>query len=147
MARIILNLQCEHSHRFEGWFASREAFDAQAGRNEVVCPLCQSQRISALPAALRVVRSPGTAAKAPEPEVTGDVVEAAAAQLFHALATLARKAENVGARFPEEARRIHYEEIPARSIRGQASREETIELLEEGILVLPAPVPPEDETH
>ena len=59
----------------------------------------------------------------------------------------ARQAENVGERFPEEARRIHYDEAPARTIRGIASREETEELLEEGILVLPAPVPPEGDLH
>jgi hypothetical protein len=70
-----------------------------------------------------------------------------AEKIFKALATIARKAENVGTNFPEEARRIHYEEVPARSIRGQATHEETRELLEEGILVLPAPIPPENETH
>ena len=61
--------------------------------------------------------------------------------------TLLVQAENVGERFPEEARRIHYDEAPARTIRGIASREETEELLEEGILVLPAPVPPEGDLH
>ena len=60
---------------------------------------------------------------------------------------MARKAENVGERFPEEARRIHYDEAPARGIRGIASADETMELLEEGIFVLPAPVPHEDEFH
>jgi hypothetical protein len=60
---------------------------------------------------------------------------------------MARQAENVGERFPEEARRIHYEEIPARNIRGVATINETRELLDEGIVVLPAPVPPEEEFH
>ncbi len=68
-------------------------------------------------------------------------------KLFASLAVMARKAENVGARFPEEARRIHYDEAPARNIRGIANSDETRELLEEGILVLPALVPPENETH
>jgi len=71
----------------------------------------------------------------------------AARQFFQQLATMARQAENVGERLPEEARRIHYKEAPARNIRGVATMEETRELLEEGILVLPAPVPPESETH
>lgn len=70
-----------------------------------------------------------------------------AEKLHRALATIARQAENVGERFPEEARRIHYDEAPARSIRGVASADETLELLEEGILVLPAPVPPDEEIH
>jgi hypothetical protein len=67
--------------------------------------------------------------------------------LHQALLKMARQAENVGERFPEEARRIHYEEVPARTIRGIATADETRELLDEGILVLPAPVPPEDEFH
>ncbi len=71
----------------------------------------------------------------------------AVAQLHRALLTMARKAENVGERFPEEARRIHYDEAPARTIRGIATLDETRDLLEEGILVVPAPVPPEDEMH
>ena len=69
------------------------------------------------------------------------------AQLQQALATMARRAENVGERFPEEARRIHYDEVPARTIRGVATADETRDLLEEGILVLPAPVPPDEEMH
>jgi hypothetical protein len=69
----------------------------------------------------------------PDPNVAGG--------LLSGLALAARKAENVGERFPEEARRIHYDEAPARSIRGIASADETMELLEEGIIVLPAPVP------
>ncbi len=75
------------------------------------------------------------------------VPPALAAQLYQTLVLAAKQAENVGERFPEEARRIHYDEAPARSIRGVASADETLELLEEGILVLPAPVPHEDEFH
>ncbi len=61
--------------------------------------------------------------------------------------SMARKAENVGERFPEEARRIHYDEAPARSIRGVASADEARDLLEEGILVLPAPLASTEEFH
>jgi hypothetical protein len=75
------------------------------------------------------------------------VTPQAAKELFRQLATMARQAEDVGERLPEEARRIHYREAPARNIRGVATAEETMELLEEGIMVLPAPVPPEDELH
>ena len=70
-----------------------------------------------------------------------------AKQLFASLVMMARTAENVGIHFPEEARRIHYNEAPARTIRGIASSDETRELMEEGIMVLPALVPPESETH
>lgn len=147
---IILNLQCANHHRFEGWFASRDAFDRQAERGEVRCAMCESDQIAALPSGPRVLRnhqshqlhqSPESAASPPAE------IQEASVKLFQALAVLAKQAENVGVRFPEEARRIHYEEAPARSIRGQATPDETRELLEEGILVLPAPVPPENETH
>ncbi len=109
------------------------------------CPHCQSTAVSLLPSAPHVRRGavpdPGNESRAPT------LPAAPAAQLFQVLSQIARQAENVGTRFPEEARRIHYEEAPARSIRGQASAGEAMELLEEGILVLPAPVPHEDELH
>lgn len=141
---IILNLQCANHHRFEGWFASRVAFDQQAERGEVRCAMCQSDQVTALPSAPRVSRNHQSPEAVPSPPAE---IQEASAKLFQALAAIARQAENVGERFPEEARRIHYEEAPARSIRGQATQDETRELLEEGILVLPAPVPPENETH
>ncbi len=142
---IILDLQCANNHRFEGWFASREAFVEQSGRGLVHCALCESAEVTALPSGPRVLRHDhgSPAPQAPQPPA----VPEEAKRMFAMLAQMARRAENVGERFPEEARRIHYEEVPARSIRGQATAEETRDLLEEGILVLPAPVPPESETH
>lgn len=143
---IVLNLSCNDGHRFEGWFASREAFDDQCARGLVSCALCQSPQIAALPSGPRVLRN----AAEPVAALTANVApaaEQAAREVFKLLAAAARQAENVGARFAEEARRIHYREAPERAIRGQASREETLELLEEGIPVLPAPVPHESETH
>ena len=142
---IVLNLLCENGHRFEGWFASREAFDDQARRGMVECSECRSLVTTAMPSGPLVRRHGGsggdtpTAVMAPEQET--------ARRLFAALAAMARRAEDVGQRFPEEARRIHYREVPARTIRGIASAEETRELLDEGVPVLPAPVPPERETH
>lgn len=142
---IVLNLLCDNGHRSEGWFASREAYADQARRGLVQCSLCASTSTTAMPSGPRVRRqardegSPATPVMAP--------AQAAARQLFGALAEMARRAEDVGERFPEEARRIHYHEVPARTIRGVASAEETRALLEEGVPVLPAPVPPERETH
>ncbi len=142
---IVLNILCDSGHRFDGWFASSDAFRAQCQRQLVQCPHCQSTAVSQLPSAPHVRRGataePGGEARAPT------LPAAPSTQLFQALAQLARQAENVGERFPEEARRIHYDEAPARNIRGQASADETLELLEEGIFVLPAPVPHEDEFH
>jgi hypothetical protein len=142
---IVLNILCTSGHRFEGWFASSNAFREQCERQLVLCPHCQTATVSLLPSAPHVRRS---AADTPVEQGVAPVVPPAlAAQLYQVLALAAKQAENVGERFPEEARRIHYDEAPARSIRGVASADETLELLEEGILVLPAPVPHEDEFH
>lgn len=141
---IVLNILCANGHGFEGWFSSSEAFRAQCAGGLVTCPQCQSADVAQLPSAPRILSHHG----APE---TALPVQAAstdmAREIFQKLAALARNAENVGERFPEEARRIHYDEVPARAIRGIASQDETRDLLAEGILVLPAPVPPESETH
>ena len=138
---IVLDLRCENGHRFEGWFASADAFREQERRGLVHCPHCGSESVGTLPSAPHLVRG---AAEPPPPPAPG---EKAATLLHRALAQIARQAENVGKRFPEEARRIHYDEAPARSIRGIATPDQTHELLDEGILVLPAPVPPDDEFH
>jgi len=147
---IVLNILCDNGHHFEGWFASSDAFREQRKRALVTCPHCHTAEVSQLPSAPRVLRggqeltphtlTPGIAAV--------DASAGAVAQaVYQKLATMARQAENVGERFPEEARRIHYDEAPARTIRGIASQDETRDLLAEGIMVLPAPVPPESETH
>jgi hypothetical protein len=142
---IVLNLLCDHGHHFEGWFASGEAFRDQSQRHLVHCPQCQTSGVSQLPSAPHVKRA-ATAVAVPEKPAM-PVLAPAMAQLHQALVSMARKAEDVGERFPEEARRIHYDEAPARSIRGVATADETRELLEEGIAVLPVPVPPEDKLH
>lgn len=162
---IVLNLLCDNGHRFEGWFASSEAFRGQLDRGLVQCAHCGTATISQLPSGPHVRRGASepamneVAAERNDRHVALDesdtvpaaslqmVTPQAAKELFRQLATMARQAEDVGERLPEEARRIHYREAPARNIRGVATAEETMELLEEGIMVLPAPVPPEDELH
>lgn len=142
---IVLNLACAKEHRFEGWFASSDAFEAQLASGLLSCPFCNGRDIVRLPSGPRVVGALGeTAAEAPAGDESLAAVER---QLREALRTYVRGSEDVGERFPEEARRIHYREAPARSIRGVASAEETHELLDEGIVVLPLLVPPPDETH
>ncbi len=140
---IVLDLVCKQGHRFEGWFASTDVFREQCARALVHCPHCQSAEVVQLPSAPHVAR--GTEAEKPAAAPAPAPNEAAL--LHKALAAMARHAENVGERFPEEARRIHYDEAPARTIRGVASADETRDLLDEGILVLPAPVPPDEEFH
>lgn len=137
---IVLNLICRHQHRFEGWFASAEAFDDQRERKLLSCPICNSDEVSRLPSGPRVVSSSGG-------EHDAESMAAVQAQLLQAIKAQVRASEDVGSRFPEEARKIHYNEVPARSIRGVASLEETRDLLDEGITVLPLPIPPSEETH
>jgi len=152
---IILNLLCDNGHRFEGWFASSDAFRDQQARHLVQCTYCQTSSVTLLPSAPHVRRGgaeitqgrdisdAAAGAKAAVPLAQPEAMQ----KLFQTLAKMARQAENVGDRLPEEARRIHYKEAPPRNIRGIATAEETRELLDEGIMVLPAPVPPESETH
>ena len=139
----VLNLQCGHGHGFEGWFGSEDDFQSQLARGLVECPLCGDVEVAKLPSAPRL----NLAAQAPSPAVPGKqevmatadpAVQAAWLKMVrHVLATT----EDVGERFAEEARRIHYGESDERNIRGQASADETRALLEEGITVLPLPVP------
>jgi hypothetical protein len=135
----VLNLQCCHSHSFEGWFASEDDFQDQLGRGLIECPLCGDTAISKMLSAPRL--NLGAAQPQPREEVisTPDVSMQAAwlKMVRHVMA----HTEDVGERFPEEARRMHYGESEERGIRGRASPQETEALLEEGIGVLPLPIP------
>ncbi len=138
----VLNLQCAHAHVFEGWFGSEEDFQGQLERGLVECPICGDTGVHKLPSAPRLnLGAAEPAARAPKQEV----VNAPNAQLQAAWLQLVQKVmastEDVGERFAEEARKIHYGETEERGIRGQASPEETRALLEEGISVLPLPLP------
>lgn len=140
----VLNLQCRHAHGFEGWFASEDDFQDQLARGLVECPLCGDVEVTKLPSAPRLnLGAPApAAASAPDKQ---EVMNAPNAQLQAAWMQLVKQVmantEDVGERFAEEARKIHYGESEERGIRGQASREETEALLEEGIGVLPLPIP------
>ncbi|WP_179401803.1 DUF1178 family protein [Burkholderia guangdongensis] len=130
----VLDLQCPHGHRFEGWFASADEFEAQLSRKLVECPACGATEITRMPSAPRLNLSGATHARPADPQ-------ALQAQVMHALREVLQKTENVGERFAEEARRIHYNEAPARSIRGVTTPEDAQALVEEGIDVMPLPIP------
>ncbi|KVP75846.1 hypothetical protein WL40_21265 [Burkholderia ubonensis] len=130
----VLDLQCPHGHRFEGWFASADEFEAQLSRKLVECPVCGVTEVSRMPSAPRLNLSGGTQAKPADPR-------ALQAQVMRALREVLEKTENVGERFAEEARRIHYNEAPVRSIRGVTTPEDAQALVEEGIDVMPLPIP------
>ncbi|TKC80061.1 DUF1178 family protein [Trinickia terrae] len=131
----VLDLQCPHGHRFEGWFASADDFESQLSRKLVECPICGATEVSRMPSAPRLNLSGASDAR---PAADAGELQARA---MRALRELLDKTENVGDRFAEEARRIHYNEAPARSIRGVTTPEDAKALVEEGIDVMPLPVP------
>ncbi|MDF1483974.1 DUF1178 family protein [Ramlibacter sp. H39-3-26] len=139
----VLNLRCAHQHTFEGWFASEEDFQSQCARGLVECPLCGDTAIAKLPSAprlnLRGAEPAATASDVPQP--SADMRAALQAAWLAAARRAAAQAEDVGERFAEEARRIHYGEVPERGIRGRATAAQAVELVEEGIDVMPLPWP------
>ena len=158
----VLDLQCRQSHVFEGWFASEEDFQGQRQRGLVQCPLCGDSQVEKRLSAPRLNLgarpsvaddAPAGGAAQPAAAAARDVPAQAAAGMMEALPpalqaawlSVARKivaqTENVGPRFAEEARRMHHGETAERAIRGSATPGEAMQLLEEGIDVLPLPLP------
>jgi len=142
----VLNLQCSQGHSFEGWFASQDDYDAQRGRGLVTCPVCNDSEVTKMLSAprLNLGGSQSDPPTAVQTEST-PVANVGPAQLQAAWMQMVRHVmahtEDVGQQFAEEARKIHYGEREERNIRGQATREETEALLDEGIDILPLPVP------
>ena len=155
---IVFELQCRLNHRFEGWFASGDDFDDQQRRGLLTCPNCGGSHVSKLlTAKIGKSESASRPANVPVP-AQGPAAQSdqgASVQVgmpdekqFMALIEhVMANTENVGARFAEEARRIQHGEAPERGIRGKASPEEVSELLDEGIGVVPLPVPPREDWH
>jgi hypothetical protein len=136
----VLNLQCSHSHCFEGWFASEDDFQGQLARGLVECPMCGDTAVSKMLSAPRLNLGASTPAGPRQDVVSFPEPELQAAWLKVVRHVMANT-DDVGERFAEEARRIHYGETAQRGIRGKASPQETEALIEEGIGVLPLPIP------
>ena len=134
---IVYDLICTHQHRFEGWFASADDFARQSEGTLVRCPICDDAVIERRPS-MNVQVSRATAPTAEREEAPALQIQAEG-EALKALRQLIAHSDNVGAGFAEEARKIHYEEVPKRSIRGQATREEAAELRDEGIDFLSLP--------
>ncbi len=149
----VLDLACAHEHSFEGWFASEEDFQGQLGRGLVQCPLCGDTGIRKLPSAPRLnlhgagacpaAAEEAGAAPAPGPQQPGPPAQAREwqAALLQLARQVALRTEDVGDRFAEQARRMHYGEIEERGIRGRATAQQAAQLLDEGIPVLPLLLP------
>ena len=147
----VLDLRCGSGHGFEGWFASEDDYGTQRERGLLDCPVCGNAEVVRLPSAPRLnlsgARAPEPAAQAPASAPVTEVAlhgNAATARFVEAVAELLKNTQDVGTRFAEEARRIHYGESDAKAIRGQATPQEREALADEGIEVftLPAGLPP-----
>ena len=149
-------LVCDEAHEFESWFASAGAYDEQARRGFVTCPYCNSPRVSKAIMAPNVARrdredaTPAPAAVQPSQERSQDMllVDSKMAEVRAMVRALREKimehTTDVGAAFPEEARKIHDGESEARPIRGQASWEEARALIEDGVEIMPIPPSPDE---
>lgn len=142
---IVLNLLCGNQHRFEGWFASNDDFSRQQATRQVNCPVCRADEVLRLPAAPRVrrYREGNSQVAGSQPAQDVPPAESMAAVVRRLMAG----SENVGDRFPEEARKIHYAEVAPRKIHGKTTPAQTLELLAEGVPVLPLPLPPDSDLH
>ncbi len=155
---ILYRLRCKKGHEFEAWFASSIAFDKQEKHGQLSCPSCGTARVAKAlmapsvakraktkTAAKRAEEKPATA-EARKPETQRVAAHSELATAMRKLrAEIEAKSEYVGPRFSEEARKIHYEEVPARGIHGEATADEAKALKDEGIEFYPLPILPEDQ--
>jgi hypothetical protein len=137
---IVFDLRCVHGHGFEGWFASSEEFARQQETHLVRCPICDVAGVERVPSArVHVKKSVATMDQPAAKDAPQEAIAGFPADLVAKLREIVRSTEDVGEKFPDEARKIHYEEIPARAIRGKASRDEAQALTDEGIEFSPLP--------
>ena len=158
---IRYNLRCERGHAFESWFQSSSAYESQEKRKLVNCPACGSAKVERAIMAPQIVskqtrdRAAPEAASAVSTEVTAPAPASSTplmmaqerelrAKLKELRDHIVKNADNVGERFPNEARKMHYGDIEHRPIYGEASPDEARSLIEEGVEVSPLPVLPDD---
>jgi len=156
---IRYTLRCERDHTFESWFQDSAAYDSQAKRKLVSCPVCDSVKIEKAIMAPRIVGKKGRERAEPAPAPAAEAPAAPApgttplmmaqerelrAKIRELRDHIVKNADNVGEKFPNEARKMHYGEIEHRPIYGEASPEEAKSLIDEGVEVSPLPVLPDD---
>jgi hypothetical protein len=153
---IRYTLRCESGHAFESWFQSSSAYEAQEKRKLVNCPSCGSAKVQRAIMAPQIVSKRGRNDAQPAPVATTDVTAPVSTPLMMAQERelrakikelrdhIVKNADNVGERFPNEARKMHYGDIEHRPIYGEATPDEARSLIEEGVEVSPLPVLPDD---
>lgn len=139
---IKYSLHCDKGHDFEAWFRDSDDFESQKKRGFLECPVCGTSHVS------KTLMAPNVATARKREEVAVAVGTAIQREMMAKMRELARevreKGEDVGTRFPEEARKIHYGETDPRGIYGKASPDEVESLLDEGVEIMPLPDLPED---
>ncbi|PST17887.1 DUF1178 domain-containing protein [Rhizobium sp. JAB6] len=139
---IRYSLTCDNAHEFEGWFSESADFDRQVANGFLTCPVCNSAAIS------KLLMAPSVSTARKKDEMQTLAMDAARkeamAKLKEAVDAIKANAEDVGTKFPEEARKIHYGEADARGIIGKATPDEAQALVEEGIEIAAIPVLPDD---
>jgi hypothetical protein len=153
---IRYNLRCERGHAFESWFQNSSAYEAQEKRKLVNCPSCGSARVERAIMAPQIVSKKGRESPVSTPASPTDVTTPGSTPLLMAQERelraklkelrdhIVKNADNVGERFPNEARKMHYGDIEHRPIYGEASPDEARSLIDEGVEVSPLPVLPDD---
>jgi hypothetical protein len=153
---IRYNLRCERGHAFESWFQSSQAYETQEKRKLVNCPSCGSAKVERAIMAPQIVSKKSRDRAAPAPAAATEATTPASTPLMMAQERelraklrelrdhIVKNADNVGERFPNEARKMHYGDIEHRPIYGEASPEEARSLIDEGVEVSPLPVLPDD---
>lgn len=139
---IRYSLSCDNAHEFEGWFSESADFDRQIESGFLTCPVCNSSAIS------KLLMAPSVSTARKKTEMQTLAMDAARkeamAKLKEAVEAIKANAEDVGAKFPEEARKIHYGEADARGIIGKATPDEAKALVDEGIEIAAIPILPDD---
>jgi hypothetical protein len=153
---IRYNLRCERGHAFESWFQSSQAYETQEKRKLVNCPSCGSAKVERAIMAPQIVSKKSRDRAVPAPAAATETTTPASTPLMMAQERelraklrelrdhIVKNADNVGERFPNEARKMHYGDIEHRPIYGEASPEEARSLIDEGVEVSPLPVLPDD---
>lgn len=155
---IRYSLRCESGHEFDSWFPGSRAYDEQARRGLVECPLCRSTRVeksimapALAKSGLAVPKAPAEAPSEPAaetpptpPAVMDERLVALRGMIREMRAAIVKHTVDVGEKFPDEARKMHFGEIEHRPIRGEANADEARELIEDGVPILPVPALPDE---
>lgn len=138
---INYSLVCANDHKFDAWFRNAQAYEDQHKRGIVLCPVCSCDSVG------KALMAPSVSRGGSE-KLSLSIGHPQHAQLRDAMVALRNKvtseADYVGDKFAEEARKIHFKEVDAHGIYGEATREEVAGLIEDGVDFMPLPTLPEE---